>query len=113
MLPDRKLGARNRTASAWNLAKDRRPATARVAVTGELLVAWSHAAESPIRYVVLDMSEGGARIASTLPLREGMTGTVLSLLPSGTPIQRKFQLMWCRPGTGPASGYEAGLRFES
>ncbi len=111
MLPDKKLGSKNSANSAWMLPPERRPVAPRTVVSGEILIAWPHASEAPLRYAILDVSEGGVRIQSLLPLREGMTGLAISLLPEGKALNRKFQLMWCRRSSSSANLYEAGLRF--
>ena len=88
----------------------------REATSLEVLVAWSHAPKTPIRYRALDVSAGGMRIRSMLPIREGMIGAVLSTVPRSSTPNRSFQVMWCKKvpmDDGSGVAYEAGLRFET
>lgn len=108
MLPHRKLGSAHGLHAQWLAPTERRYNNGRVPMNGEVLIVWSHAKDSPLRYRILDISEGGMRIHSLLPLHEGMTGVALSILPSATALNRDFQIMWCRRG---GNAYEAGVRF--
>lgn len=108
MLPQRKLGSALGPNAQWLKPSERRTNNGRAPMSGEVLIAWSHAKDSPLRYRLLDISEGGMRIHSLLPLHEGMTGIALSLLPSATSLNRDFQIMWCRRS---GTAYEAGIRF--
>jgi hypothetical protein len=85
--------------------------SARAAVKAELVVLWHHDPETPVRYPVLDIGDGGARIRSATPLRTGMSGTAVKLLPKGKPIHRMCTVSWTRPppDDGP---FEIGLRFD-
>ena len=76
----------------------------------ELVVRWHHDMLTAIRYRVLDISEGGARIVTSAPLIEGMTGTAVTLLPKGTPINRLCSVCWSRP-PALSGAFEVGLRF--
>jgi hypothetical protein len=103
---------------------ERRRAT-RTAVEAELVVRWHHDPETPVRYPVLDLGDGGARILSTTPLRRGLSGTAVKLLPQGTTIHRMCTVSWTRPPPAarraaknrrartPADdgSFEIGLRF--
>ena len=113
MLPDRKLGSAGQ--NNWGASTDRRWGSDRERSDAEAVVIWAHSQATPIRYRLLDASEGGLRIHSSLPLREGASGNVVSLLPSGTCMNREFQVVWCRKcaasDTAAPGGYEAGLRF--
>lgn len=108
MLPKRKLGSAHGPHAHWLKPSERRYNNGRVPLAGEVLVAWSHAKDSPLRYRLLDISEGGMRIHSLLPLHEGMTGIAISLLPNATALNRYFQIAWCRRSD---NAYEAGVRF--
>ena len=82
----------------------------------EVLVAWAHAPRTPVRYRAIDVSAGGMRIRSMLPIAQGLHGSVLSTMPHGALPNRSFQTMWCRKVTGDdgtCMAYEAGLRFET
>ena len=84
--------------------------SARTAVQAELVVRWHHDPDTPVRFPVLDIGEGGARILSATPLSKGMSGTAVKLLPRGEAIHRMCTVSWSRPqqDNGP---YEIGLRF--
>ena len=88
---------------------EERRASPRVPFPAELVIAWFCAMKSPIRYRVLDASEGGFRILSNLPLFEGMTGVAVKLLPDGKPLDRTVMVAWIR--THPDGQHEAGLRL--
>ncbi len=89
---------------------DERRRSARTAVRAELVVLWHHDPKTPVRYPVLDIGDGGARIRSATPLRRGLSGTAVKLLPKGKPIHRMCTVSWTRPP--PADGpFEIGLRF--
>lgn len=82
----------------------------RVAFPAELVVRWHHEQELSIRYEVIDSSEGGFRIRSSMPMLEGMTGIALKLLPEGTPVNRTVMIVWIGPSTSDGSS-EFGLNF--
>ncbi|MDZ4830289.1 MAG: PilZ domain-containing protein [Phycisphaerae bacterium] len=122
MLPDQKLGAGDSAPRAESADPGTGPRgglareSTREVVAYEVLVAWSHVAKTPVRYRALDVSAGGMRIRSMLPIREGLRGTVLSTLPHGVTANRPFKILWCKKVTtedGSGVAYEAGLRFES
>ncbi len=89
---------------------DDRRRSPRTAQRAELVVRWHHAPDTPIRYRVLDVGDGGVRILSALPLLRGLTGTAIKLLPKGESINRPCKVSWARPPalTGP---FEIGLNF--
>ncbi|MHC4991061.1 MAG: PilZ domain-containing protein, partial [Planctomycetota bacterium] len=60
----------------------------RVPFPSEITLVWHHDLAHPLRYRIIDASDGGLRILSSTPLLEGMTGTVLRLLPEGQSIGR-------------------------
>ena len=84
--------------------------SARTEVRAELVIAWHHDPETPIRYGVLDIGEGGARIRSSAPLLKGMSGTAVKLLPAGEVLHRMCTVSWVRPAE-PEGSFEIGLRF--
>jgi hypothetical protein len=51
----------------------------------EIVLAWHHEPETPIRYHLQDAGDGGLRISSRHPLMQGMTGIALRLLPRAKP----------------------------
>jgi hypothetical protein len=84
--------------------------SARTEVRAELVVAWHHDPETAVRYPVLDLGEGGARIRSSTPLRKGLSGTAIKLLPTGEALHRMCTVAWSRPSE-PEGPFEIGLRF--
>ncbi len=91
------------------LTDDRRRSP-RASFRAELIVRWHHDPDTPIRYRVLDVGNGGIRILSGLPLLRGLSGTAVKLLPDGESINRPFSVSWARPPVlgGP---FEIGLNF--
>ncbi|MCH7798738.1 MAG: PilZ domain-containing protein [Planctomycetes bacterium] len=89
---------------------DDRRQSPRTAQRAELVVRWHHAPDTPVRYRVLDVGDGGVRILSALPLLRGLSGTAITLLPKGEPINRPCSVSWARPPAmrGP---FEIGLNF--
>ncbi len=81
----------------------------RTPVDAELVVTWHHDPGESARHPVLDTGDGGLRIATAMPLVEGMTGTALRLLPQGRKVDRPVMVVWV--SGSPAAGYEAGLRY--
>ena len=72
---------------------------------------WHHDMETAIRYAMVDMTTGGARILTSAPLRESMSGTITNMLPWGIALNRPFSVRWCRRREAGGGGFEAGLRF--
>ena len=105
MLHDRLIFGPERHA----LDADRRR-SARSEVRAELVIAWHHDPDTAVRYAVLDIGDGGARIRSSAPLRKGMSGTAIKLLPIGDALHRMCTVSWARPA-GPDGSFEIGLRF--
>lgn len=89
MLHDGAMTRSNLDAEALN-----RRSSERVLNTSELVVLWHHDPEMPVRYRVLDISEGGYRISSSLPMLQGMTGVALRLLPQGKPVNKVVMVVW-------------------
>jgi hypothetical protein len=79
-------------------------------VKAELVILWHHDPETPVRYPVLDLGEGGARIQSGTPLLEDMSGTAVKLLPKGETINRMCTVSWIR-ASATGGPFEIGLRF--
>jgi len=73
-------------------------------------VLWHHDSHMPVRYRVLDMSDGGIRIRSSLPMLTGMTGHAVRLLPEGTHLERPMMVVWVR-SAHDGLGFELGLQF--
>jgi hypothetical protein len=106
MLHDRVL---TRTTMPATACLDRRRGD-RVPFPAELVLVWHHDLDSPVRYRILDASDGGFRIRTSLPMVEGMTGMALALLPEGTPINRPVMIAWTTL-TRDGAEHEAGLRY--
>ncbi len=87
---------------------DRR-GTARQPLDAELVIIWHHDPNTTIRYRVLDISDGGARILSTTPLMAGMNGTAVKLLPKGSPVNRPCMVSWS--ASNEQGTHEVGLTF--
>ena len=104
MLHDARISGRDRTP-----AGDRRLA-ARQTTGGELVIRWHHDPDTPVRYRIVDIGEGGVRLLSGFPMRPGMSGTAVSILPTGRKLNRMCTVSW---QNGPAIDgvFEIGLRF--
>ncbi len=89
---------------------DDRRSSHRASLSAELVVRWHHDPNTPIRYRVLDVGDGGVRILSGIPLLRGLSGLAVKLLPEGKSINRPCSVSWARP---PAIGgpFEIGLDF--
>lgn len=96
--------------SSQSLAACRRSGD-RLPYPAELVLIWNHDPGTRIRYRVIDASDGGCRIHSSLPLIEGMTGMALKLLPEGAAVNRPVMVVWNGPSRDDDDGHEAGLRF--
>jgi len=78
-------------------------------VRAEMVVQWHHDPGTSVRYRVLDLGEGGARMLSAIPLLKGLSGTAVRLLPAGQVLHRMCTVTWLRPAEG--GWFEVGLRF--
>jgi hypothetical protein len=90
---------------------DERRHSPRVAVIGELVVRWIGHTGTAHRYRLVDQSEHGYRLYSTLPIPTGTTGTVTARLGSDvgdTAPDDPVVVAWFR--RSDASGYDVGLR---
>ena len=105
MLHDNTL-ARSRDPSQANDRRvfPRRPEPA------ELVVRWHHEPGGPVRYELVDRSDGGVRIRSSTPMLTGMTAKLLRLLPEGRPLGRVAMVVWCQSAPD-GEGYHLGMRF--
>ena len=83
--------------------------TPRVPCPAEVTVIWHHDPSTVVRYRVLDVSDGGWRLRSSVPLLEGTTGMVLRMLPQGTAIEKPVIVVWSR--TAKEGAYAIGLRY--
>ena len=89
MINDRTLQNTNSTSDL-----DQRDGKKRKKYDGEAVLRWSHDFSTPIRYTVVDRSEGGLRIVSHLPLNEGMTGLITRYLPEGRSVNQPVMVAW-------------------
>ncbi|MCA9297193.1 MAG: hypothetical protein KC983_11765 [Phycisphaerales bacterium] len=76
----------------------------------ELTIVWHHDLDAPGRYRLMNVSDRGLAIQSSLPMVTGMTGMALRLLPEGTPIDRPVMVRWVHPMPGSTS-FDIGLSF--
>jgi hypothetical protein len=88
---------------------DRRRDT-RTTIKGEMVVQWHHDPGTSVRYRILDLSDGGARVLSSIPMVKGLSGTAVRLLPIGTTLHRMCTVTWVRPSRIDGV-FEIGLRF--
>jgi hypothetical protein len=82
--------------------------------SGQIVLLWHHDPSRACTYETVDTSESGARVRTSCPLLEGMTGVALRLNPGELPIDRTVMVVWCRgirDGAGRLTHHEAGLRF--
>lgn len=92
------------------LDTDKRSGKTRSAYDGEAVLRWSHDFATPIRYAVVDRSDGGLRIVSQLPLNEGMTGLITRYLPEGRSVNQPIMVAWAS-STPDDDGYHCGIWF--
>jgi len=74
----------------------------------EIVIGWLHDPETTVRYQLVDMSSGGFRIRSTLPLITGTTGIAIRLLPEGEVLDQPVMITWTR--RRESGQYDIGLR---
>jgi hypothetical protein len=96
--------------SCQNTGLDNRRTESRTKTDREVLIAWHHAPDQGARYGVVDESQGGCLITSTVPLIEGMTGTVLGRIPAKGHRHSAIVVAWSRPVDGT---WHVGLRYLS
>lgn len=82
----------------------------RVPYPAELVLAWMHDLDMPVRYRIVDVSDGGFRVRTTCPMIVGTTGIVMRLLPEGTPINKSVMVVWIGPSNEHGER-DAGLRY--
>jgi hypothetical protein len=93
-----------------NSKNDTRKGKDRTKYDGEAVLRWSHDFSTPVRYTVVDRSEGGLRIISQLPLIEGMTGLITRYLPEGESVNQPVMVAWAS-STPDDDGYHCGIWF--
>jgi len=106
MLNDALLSRTGRTAVGCD---DRRGGD-RLPFPAEVVVLWHYDLATSVRYRVMDVSDGGMRIRSSMPIMEGTTGMAVKLLPDGQALDRAVMVCWSRPVDGESS-YDVGLHF--
>ncbi|MDP6541635.1 MAG: hypothetical protein QF444_05800 [Phycisphaerales bacterium] len=89
---------------------DKRQGKLRTTYDGEAVLRWSHDFNTPVRYAVVDRSEGGLRIISHFPLNEGMTGLITRYLPEGKSVNQPVMVAWASD-TPDDDGYHCGIWF--
>ena len=82
----------------------------RATYCGEAVLRWSHDFDTPIRYQVVDRSDGGMRIVSQFPLSEGMTGVITRYLPEGESVHQPMMVAWSSSEPDD-DGYHCGIWF--
>lgn len=88
---------------------DSRRDSERTPMIGEIVLVWHHDAHTPLRFQILDASDHGMRIRSTMPLRAGMTGTVIRVLPEGSVVNEPVVVAWSAPRKNN-DGFDIGLQ---
>jgi hypothetical protein len=81
---------------------------------GEFVMFWHHDPAELCRYVTLDLSNTGARLRTSTPLPEGMTGVAMTARSCDEQIERTVMVVWSRSIRdidGNTTHHEAGLRF--
>ena len=96
--------------SAFSTSNQNRRNTQRKGSSLEAVLRWSHDYDTPVRYIVVDRSEGGMRIISQFPLTEGMTGVVTRYLPEGEAVHHPMMVAWTN-NTPDDDGYHCGIWF--
>ena len=89
---------------------DSRRLNPRIKSDREVLIAWHHAPDQGVRYGVVNESQGGCLITSSVPLIEGMTGTVLGRIPSKGHRYSTLIVAWSR---AVEDSWHVGLRYLS
>ena len=79
---------------------------------GEILVAWHHSPDAPVRYTVVVAESDAVLVDSRLPLLHGLSGRILKQLPGGLGVNRSCQVQWCRRRGGSAATYEIRLLID-
>jgi len=85
---------------------DERRRETRATATGELCLAWTHDPATTVRLPLLDRSDDGFRVRSSLPVLTGSIGRVHRILPTGEALDESVQVAWIRSDDG---GWELGL----
>jgi len=108
MIHDGVTGPARQSARTGHAGTERRAAD-RAPLPAEITLRWLHDPETLLRVAVLDVSNDGYRIRTTLPTRTGATAIALRLLPTGEVLDHVVVAIWCA-STPHNDGYEIGLR---
>jgi hypothetical protein len=92
-----------------SIASERRESY-RANCTVEVTIAWQDHPSVPCRYAAGDLSDGGLRIRSALPMLEGTVGRALRMLPTGREIDRPVMVIWSQRDD-ETGRYDIGLRY--
>ncbi|MBC23339.1 MAG: hypothetical protein CMJ32_05415 [Phycisphaerae bacterium] len=76
---------------------------------GEIVLVWHHDPSSRVRLELVDISDNGARVRTSIPLVKGMTGIALNTLPGGGSLDTPIMVRWC--SSIDEQCWEAGLEF--
>ncbi len=87
-----------------------RRASERLGTRGEIVIAWDHDLSQRWRFRLVDLAEGGVRIAGSFPIVKGMRGIAISYFPEGERINKPIEVRWV-DGPNEGGGYEAGIAF--
>lgn len=98
------------TISGKRLDVSDRRESARRDLSTEIVVRWHGDPTTPIRYRTTDVSGTGVRFESTIPMSEGMTGSLHALVPSDELPHGNIMVAWSRPRSD-RSGYDVGVRY--
>ena len=83
-------------------ANERRPGQS------EVLISWHHDPGQGVRYALVNEGPSGCLITSSVPLVDGMTGTVLGTIPETGCHSASVLVAWCRHVGGR---WHVGLRY--
>ncbi|MAT81498.1 MAG: hypothetical protein CMJ29_07625 [Phycisphaerae bacterium] len=87
--------------------EDRRRAS-REPTEHELVIKWHHDPRQNIRYQLVNESRGGSLIVSSVPLFDGMVGTVLARIPARGHRSSSVIVAWSR---SVDEQWHVGLRY--
>ena len=85
-----------------------RRAEPRITCPAELILVWFYDTSTPVRYAMLDVSDGGFRIQTSTPIPTGTTGMVVRLLPEGEEVEEPVMVV--RISRAEPGVYHVGLR---
>ena len=77
---------------------------------GEIVLRWLHDQSSTMRYELVDVSDGGYKVHSSLPVIPGTVAMLLRLLPTGEALNQSAIVAWTKP-CDERGGFDVGLRL--